>query len=86
MSHHLLQAACLREFKVYLEFDDGTKGVIDLEDKAKRGGVFEPLHDTRYFRQLRLDKELGTICWPNGADLAPEFLYQRLKAAPLQVH
>lgn len=84
MSHHLLQAACLREFKVYLEFDDGTKGVIDLEDKAKRGGVFEPLNNPSYFRKLQLDKTLGTICWPNGADLAPEFLYQRLLTSPLQ--
>ncbi len=77
MIRHLINAACLREYKVYVEFDDGVKGVIDLEDKARRGGIFAPLEDTRYFRKMTLDPKLGTICWPNGADLAPELLYER---------
>ena len=78
---HVTKAAYLRDYKVYLEFNDGKKGVVDLEDKAKRDGVFKPLHDLDYFRQLRLDEKLDTICWPNGADLAPEMLYQRCLGA-----
>lgn len=73
---HVTKAAYLRDYKVYLEFDDGMKGVVDLEQKAKRSGVFAPLGDVVYFRQLRLDPALGTICWPNGADIAPEALYE----------
>jgi hypothetical protein len=37
--------------------------------------VFEPLADAAYFRQVRLDEELGTVVWPNGADIAPETLH-----------
>jgi hypothetical protein len=39
--------------------------------------VFEPLADPAYFREVRLDEELGTIVWPNGADVAPETLHSR---------
>lgn len=79
MPLHVTKAAYLRDYKVYLEFDNGMKGVADLEQKAKRSGVFAPLRDVVYFRQLQLDPMLGTICWPNGADIAPEALYEAVK-------
>ena len=82
-SSKLVQAACLREYKVYLAFDDGVSGVVDMAEKAQRGGVFAPLADTRYFRQMRLDASLGTICWPNGADIAPETLKEMVLCSPL---
>ena len=75
---HVTKAAYLRDYKVYLEFNDGTKGVADLEDKVQRGGVFAPLREPDFFRQLRLDEQLSTICWPNGADVAPETLHARI--------
>ena len=75
----LTEAACLREYKVFVRFDNGEEGVIDLEDKSKRGGVFAPLSDVKFFRTGEFDPAAGTICWPNGVDFAPDFLYQRLK-------
>lgn len=81
---HLIDAACLREYYVYLAFDDGTQGVLDLKDKACRDGIFAPLNDTAYFRRMRLDETLGTICWPNGADLSPDMLYRRVREAPIR--
>jgi hypothetical protein len=61
---------CLR-----LSFEDGAEGDVDLSGWRWQG-VFEPLADLDYFRQVRLDPELGTIVWPNGADLAPETLHE----------
>jgi hypothetical protein len=52
---------------------DGTKGEVDLEG-CLRGPVFEPLHDQSLFAKVCVDPELETIIWPNGADLAPEFV------------
>ncbi len=57
-----------------LTFSDGTKRVIDLEAELY-GEVFEPLRDPARFAEARVDPELGTVVWPNGADFAPEFLY-----------
>lgn len=67
-------------YRVWLRFDDGLTGEIDLEDELW-GPVFDPLKDVAEFAKLRADSEADTIVWPNGADLAPEFLYDRLKAA-----
>ena len=67
-------------YRVWLRFDDGLSGEIDLE-KELWGPVFEPLKDVAEFAKVRFDPEADTIVWPNGADLAPEFLYDELKAA-----
>ena len=56
-------------------FDDGTVRRIDLEPELD-GEVFEPLRDPALFAQVTVDDEAGTVVWPNGADLAPEFLYE----------
>jgi hypothetical protein len=69
----------LDDFQLEVSFDDGTCGVISLKDRLF-GPVFEPLHDPALFRQVAVD-EFGAVCWPNGADLAPDALYQRIHAA-----
>ena len=62
-------------FVVYLTFADGTQRTVDLEG-ALSGPVFEPLRrDPELFRQVRVDEELGTIVWPNGADMDPDVLH-----------
>jgi hypothetical protein len=67
-------------YRVWLRFADGLTGEIDLEAELW-GEVFEPLKDVAEFAKLRADPELDTIVWPNGADLAPEFLYERVQKA-----
>jgi hypothetical protein len=65
----------LREFVVELEFSNGEQKTIDLEPWL-RGPIFEPLHrNLELFRSVRVDEELGTIVWPNGADMDPDVLY-----------
>ncbi len=74
---HVEDARYVRDFVVWLRFNDGAAGEVDLKDELF-GEVFEPLQDVAKFRQFRLDPELNTIAWSNGADLAPEFLHERL--------
>lgn len=69
----------LDDYQLEVCFDDGTNGVVSIADRLF-GPVFEPLRDVAVFRQVTVD-EFGAICWPNGADLAPDALYQRIKSA-----
>ncbi len=63
---------------LFLKFEDGKSGYVNLEKLISFKGVFKPLKDKNYFSKVYLNTELGTICWGNGADLAPSFLYVHL--------
>ena len=65
----------LDNYRLRLRFGDGIEGVVDLSSTLSFRGVFEPLRDPSFFRQVRVDPELGTVIWPNGADLDPDVLY-----------
>ncbi len=67
-------------YTVWLRFDDGLEGEVDLS-RELHGPVFGPLRDVAFFPQIRLHPELKTLVWPNGADLAPEFLREKLALA-----
>ncbi len=79
MTPRLKSAKYIDGYKIEVSFIDGMSGVIDLEGELW-GEVFEPLKKLETFRSFRLDPELKTIVWPTGADLAPEFLYQKAAA------
>jgi hypothetical protein len=68
-----------RDLVLFLTFADGASGEVDLTDELD-AGVFLPLRDPALFRQARLDAATHTVVWPNGADFAPEFLRDRLRA------
>ena len=71
---HVTDVQVAGEHRLRLAFSDGAVGEVDLSAFRWRG-VFEPLADPGYFRLVELDEELGTVVWPNGADLAPETLH-----------
>ncbi|MCC5451490.1 DUF2442 domain-containing protein [Rheinheimera sp. UJ51] len=70
---HIKSAKYVTGYKIWVAFDDGSSGEIDLNGELS-GPVFEPLKDIAVFRKVSVDPELETVVWPNGADLAPEFL------------
>ena len=61
-------------YRLLLGFSDGSSREVDLTGEL-RGPVFEPLVDPEFFAQVRVDDELGTVVWPNGADLDPLVLH-----------
>lgn len=73
---HVTEVEVVGDHRLRVGFEDGREGEVDFSGREWRG-VFEPLADPRYFGRVALDRELGTIAWPNGADIAPETLYER---------
>lgn len=78
-AYEITTAEHLGGHRLRLTFADGLVGDVDLADrlKAPRGPMFEPLRDVEYFARVSVDPELGTVVWPNGADLAPEVLHEQ---------
>src|SRR6185312_1977005 len=74
---HVVDARWLGDYKVWLEFNDGRKGVVDLADEL-HGEELEPLRDRHRFSQFYLDYGLASIAWLDGQDFTPEFLYDKL--------
>jgi hypothetical protein len=83
MLRDIVAAYPLGDYRLRIQFEDGVEGVIDLEPILSFRGVFEPLRDTAYFAQVRVDPEIGTVSWPNGADLDPDVLYARVTGNPV---
>lgn len=79
----VVAAKALGDYRLHLWFEDGVEGVVDLASHLSFQGVFEPLRDAAYFAQVRVDPDLGTIAWPNGADLDPDVLYARITGRPV---
>jgi Protein of unknown function (DUF2442) len=77
----------LDEYKLKLLFSDGKKKIVDLNDIIKDAiGILLPLKNIEYFKQVALDDCQFTICWPNGADLCPDVLYEIGKEIPKIAH
>jgi hypothetical protein len=75
MDYHVLEARYVGGYTVWLRFRDGSMAEVDLAP-VLRGPIFEPLKDIEYFRRFELHPEFHTLVWPNGADIAPEFLHE----------
>jgi hypothetical protein len=74
----VIEVRYVRDYTVWVKFEDGVQGDVDIS-RSFKGPVFEPLRDHEYFKQVRVNADLGTIVWPNGADVAPETLYERVQ-------
>ena len=72
---HVTAVRHVRDCVLVLEFTDGSIKAVDLAGEL-HGEVFEPLRDPTMFGAVRVNPDTGTIEWPNGADFAPEYLYE----------
>lgn len=77
---HVTNVQYLQNYQLKLTFNDGVTGIADLSNELW-GEMFEPLKDPDLFSTAKLDKELDTVVWENGADLAPEFLRSLINAS-----
>ncbi len=73
----VVSAEYVEGYKIRLRFSNGEAGVVDIKD-CLWGAMFEPLRDLSVFKRFRVSEVLHTVCWENDADLAPEFLYDKM--------
>ncbi len=83
MLHDVVEAHALEGHRLFVRFDDGTTGTLDIAALTKFDGVFAPLQDPVTFANVRVDPDLGTVVWPGGADLCPDVLYARVTGEPV---
>jgi hypothetical protein len=85
MLKDIVQVKYSGEYRLHLCFEDGIEGVIDVSELVEFSGVFAPLEDKAYFAQVSVNPEIGTIIWPNGADLDPDVLYAAITGEPIDL-
>jgi hypothetical protein len=73
--HFVKAVTYVSEYKLLLSFEDDSIRLVDLADELD-GEIFEPLKDIDYFRTVRVNQDVDTISWENGADMSPDFLYE----------
>jgi len=72
---HVINVIHLDDYRLRLEFNNGAIRDVDLTNELY-GEVFTPLRDIALFKKVAVNPDTNTIEWPNGADFAPEFLYE----------
>ena len=85
MLRDVVEVRPLGGYRVYLRFEDGAAGELDLGTRLVFDGVFAPLRDPALFAQARVHPELGTVVWPGGADLDPDVLYAAITGAEISL-
>ncbi|HEY9651061.1 MAG TPA: DUF2442 domain-containing protein [Coleofasciculaceae cyanobacterium] len=75
MLNDIIDVRPLEGYKLYLRFDDGVEGIVDISKIVEFTGIFTPLQEREYFAKVQVNPDLGTIQWQNEADLDPVVLY-----------
>lgn len=79
----IVEANACEPGRLYLTFSDGTAGIADVSD-VPHVGVFERWDDPHFFEEVKADVQLGTVVWPNGADLDPYVLYSKVRGLSIE--
>jgi len=83
MTQDVVAASYKGGYKIEVTFDDGKRGVVDFSKYLDRGGVFDRFRDINFFRNFRVNEELGVLTWQDVIDAAPETLYAEATKTPL---
>lgn len=83
MLRDVISVEALPEHRLRVRFDDGTEGVVDVAEMVEFTGVFAPLREPEFFAKATVNAELGTVCWPNNADLDSDVLYAKVAGVPV---
>ena len=83
MIHDLVFARYKAEYKIEVRFDDGKGGIVDFSSYLEKGGVFDRFKDITFFKNFKINEELGVLTWQNEIDIAPETLYSKATGAAL---
>ncbi len=74
----IVDARYVQGYTIYIQFADGAEGCVDLKNELY-GPMFEPLKKLDFFKQFSIHPDFCTLYWPNGTDIAPEFLYEHIR-------
>lgn len=83
MLKDITQVKPLEGYNLWLRFEDGIEGTVDVSQLVEFKGVFAPLADREFFNRAQVNPDTGTIAWPNDTDLDPDVLYALVTGAPL---
>jgi hypothetical protein len=83
MYRDVVEVRPLNAYRLFVRFEDGNAGEIDITTLVPFDGVFAPLKDRQVFQSVRVNAEMGTIEWPSGADIDPVVLYCRVRGIPV---
>jgi len=75
--YDVTRVQCLGDYRLRLTFDNGEDREVDISVLVPFDGIFEALKDRAYFNRVRVEPDVGTIVWPNGADICPDVLYEK---------
>jgi len=81
MNKDVTNVECLGGTRLRLTFEGDERREVDVSQLVSFDGVFEPLKNSAFFCRVRVEPDVGTIVWPNGADLCPDVLYERSRPA-----
>ena len=83
MIHDVVSAKHRDGYRIELAFDNGRSGIVDFSKYLHRGGVFERFRDMEFFRNFKVNEDLGVLTWGDEVDIAPETLYSEATGEPL---
>jgi Protein of unknown function (DUF2442) len=83
MLKDIIEVKYIENYQIYLKFEDGAEGIVDINKLIEFKDIFAPLQNLDYFKTIKINPEWGTIYWANGADLDPDVLYSIVTGKPI---